>query len=86
MYGRGLTGNLGFGAACLPAAPVYQMKQYYVYGTVDDCKGHWSKWFNCLKQKTKFKDEVRTSVLATPVVGGPGAILCCHRVGAARTC
>lgn len=53
-------------------SPVYQMKQYYVYGTVDDCKGHWSKWFNCLKQKTKFKDEVRRSMgqHARPISAG----------------
>lgn len=40
------------------AAPVHQMKEYYVYGEVDDCSGHWKKLFACLKSKTsRFKDD-----------------------------
>lgn len=39
------------------AAPVHQMKQYYMFGTVDDCTGHWRDLYNCLKKRTKFKDE-----------------------------
>ena len=39
------------------AAPVHQMKEYYVYGTVDDCTGHWTKLMDCLKRKTtRYKD------------------------------
>lgn len=35
------------------------MKQYYVYGTVDDCTGHWGKFMDCLKKKTvRYKDDV----------------------------
>ena len=34
------------------------MKEYYTYGTVDDCTGHWSKLTDCLKRKTeKYKEE-----------------------------
>jgi hypothetical protein len=41
-----------------PAAPVHQMKEYYTYGTVDDCTGHWGKLTDCLKRKTeKYKEE-----------------------------
>lgn len=39
-------------------APVHQMKEYYTYGTVDDCTGHWGKLTDCLKRKTeKYKEE-----------------------------
>ena len=35
------------------------MQQYYVYGTVDDCTGHWGKLMDCLKKKTtRYKDDV----------------------------
>lgn len=34
------------------AAPVYQMKEYYTYGMVDDCSGHWKNLIDCLKSKT----------------------------------
>jgi hypothetical protein len=34
------------------------MKEYYTYGTVDDCTGHWGTLMDCLKRKTeKYKDE-----------------------------
>jgi hypothetical protein len=34
------------------------MKEYYTYGTVDDCTGHWGKLMDCLKRKTeKYKEE-----------------------------
>ena len=33
------------------------MKQYYTFGTVDDCTGHWRKLYDCLKKRTKFKDQ-----------------------------
>ena len=47
------------------AAPVHQMKQYYVYGNVDDCTGHWSKLMDCLKKKTTmFKDTVPADPMA----------------------
>lgn len=39
-------------------SPVYQMNQYYIYGTVDDCTGHWRELYNCLKKRTKFKEQV----------------------------
>jgi ketosteroid isomerase-like protein len=48
------------------------MKQYYVHGTVDDCRGHWAAWFNCLKQKTKFKDEVLQLALLLPMAACRG--------------
>jgi len=44
-------------SAC-PAAPVHQVQEYYRYGQVDDCLGHWSKLWACLKQRTKFAEEV----------------------------
>jgi len=35
------------------------MQQYYVYGTVDDCTGHWGKLMDCLKKKTvRYKVDV----------------------------
>jgi Protein of unknown function (DUF3128) len=43
------------------AAPVHQVKQYYRYGNVDDCVEHWSNFYNCLKKRTKFADQVLTS-------------------------
>jgi len=34
------------------------MKEYYTYGNVDDCTGHWGKLVDCLKRKTeKYKEE-----------------------------
>lgn len=43
------------------AAPAYQLQQYYVYGEVDDCFSKWTAFFDCLKKKTKYKEEVRSS-------------------------
>jgi hypothetical protein len=35
------------------------MKEYYRYGNVDDCTGHWGKLMDCLKLKTtRYKDSV----------------------------
>jgi hypothetical protein len=35
------------------------MKEYYRYGTVDDCSGHWGTLMNCLKTKTtRYKNSV----------------------------
>ncbi len=42
----------------VPAAPVHQVQEYYRFGQVDDCMGHWSKLWGCLKQRTKFAEEV----------------------------
>ncbi len=41
----------------LSTGPVHQMKEYYTYGTVDDCTGHWGKLMACLRQRTRFKDD-----------------------------
>ncbi|GLJ37530.1 hypothetical protein SUGI_0762610 [Cryptomeria japonica] len=40
-------------------SPVYQMKQYYRYGTFDTCFEKWSAVFDCLRLKTKRKHEVQ---------------------------
>ncbi|KAK9808468.1 hypothetical protein WJX73_009592 [Symbiochloris irregularis] len=40
-------------------SPVHQFTQYYRFGTVDDCFGHWSRLWDCLKQRTKYADLVR---------------------------
>ena len=41
------------------------MKIYYVYGTVDDCTGHWTKLIDCLKKKTtRYKDDVPVDPMA----------------------
>lgn len=37
-------------------SPVHQMTEYYRYGKVDDCLGHWGELWDCLKQRTKFAD------------------------------
>ncbi|KAI7845859.1 hypothetical protein COHA_000593 [Chlorella ohadii] len=39
-------------------SPAYQLQQYYVYGEVDDCFSKWTAFFDCLKKKTKYKEEV----------------------------
>ena len=39
------------------AAPVHQVQEYYRYGKADDCFSHWSKLWDCLKQRTKFAEE-----------------------------
>lgn len=39
------------------AAPVHQLKRYYVHGDIDDCMGHWGTLMSCLKQKTRFQDD-----------------------------
>ena len=44
------------GLAC--AAPVFQMQQLYRYGEVDDCTRHWRQFYDCLKKRTKFADQV----------------------------
>ena len=34
------------------------MREYYTYGTVDDCTGHWGKLTDCLKRKTiRYKED-----------------------------
>jgi len=40
------------------AAPVYQMQQLYRYGQVDDCTGRWRDFYDCLKKRTKFAEQV----------------------------
>jgi hypothetical protein len=51
------------GCPCLfIAAPGYQLQQYYIHGRVDDCSFKWTEFMDCLKKKTKFKDEVRGAV------------------------
>lgn len=39
-------------------SPVYQMKQYYRLGTLDNCRGKWKAWTDCLMLKTKPKSQV----------------------------
>mmetsp|Transcript_25336 Transcript_25336/g.70869 ORF Transcript_25336/g.70869 Transcript_25336/m.70869 type:complete len:114 (-) Transcript_25336:396-737(-) len=34
-------------------SPAHQLTEYYRYGTVDNCRGHWSDFMNCLGRKTK---------------------------------
>ncbi|KAK9832315.1 hypothetical protein WJX74_005985 [Apatococcus lobatus] len=36
-------------------SPVYQFQHYYKFGRADDCSGHWSNFYSCLKSRTKFK-------------------------------
>lgn len=43
---------------CELAAPVHQMQEYYRFGRADDCVGHWSNLYACLKKRTKFADQV----------------------------
>ena len=52
--------------AALHAAPVHQTQEYYRYGQVDDCMGHWSKLWACLKQRTKFAEEVKPTLFGLP--------------------
>ena len=42
----------------LATAPVYQFQHYYKFGKADDCSGHWSNFYSCLKSRTKFKVQV----------------------------
>mmetsp|Transcript_18086 Transcript_18086/g.39557 ORF Transcript_18086/g.39557 Transcript_18086/m.39557 type:complete len:113 (-) Transcript_18086:1000-1338(-) len=39
-------------------SPAHQWTTYYQQGTVDDCTQHWNDLYDCLKQRTKFKDIV----------------------------
>ena len=39
------------------AAPVHQLTEYYRYGKVDDCLGHWNSLWDCLKQRTRFAEQ-----------------------------
>ena len=48
-------------AVCLGLAPVYQIQQYYRFGNADDCMGHWSDLYACLKKRTKFAHQVLLS-------------------------
>jgi len=41
------------------AAPGHQLRQYYRYGDVDDCFGHWELLWVCLKQRTRFRGQAR---------------------------
>lgn len=34
------------------------MQQLYRYGEVDDCTRHWRQFYDCLKKRTKFADQV----------------------------
>ncbi|KAL3148543.1 hypothetical protein ABBQ38_013980 [Trebouxia sp. C0009 RCD-2024] len=51
-------------ASCIPYfdalwfcySPVHQFKQYYRVGNVDDCLSYWNNLYDCLRQKTKYKD------------------------------
>lgn len=59
------------------AAPGYQLQQYYINGRVDDCSSKWTEFIDCLKKKTKFKDEVRAPWGGAPATGAPlPAALC----------
>ncbi len=57
-----------------PAAPAYQLQQYYIHGRVDDCSGRWTALIDCLKKRTKYKEAVRCAVLCC-------AALRCKRPG-----
>lgn len=49
-------------------SPVFQLKQYYIYGNLDNCQGHWNRWYQCLKQRTAFKDkDAGTETAAHPL-------------------
>ena len=37
---------------------MHQLQQYYITGNVDDCSSKWSALIDCLKKRTKFRDEV----------------------------
>ena len=50
----------------LPAAPAYQLQQYYINGRVDDCSAKWTALIECLKKRTKYKEAV-----------SPAALPCC---------
>lgn len=41
------------------AGPGYQLRQYYRYGNVSDCREFWEAFYNCLKKRTAFADKVR---------------------------
>ncbi|CAL8462553.1 g2086 [Coccomyxa elongata] len=38
--------------------PGYQLRQYYRYGNVSDCREFWDAFYNCLKKRTAFADQV----------------------------
>ena len=47
-----------FHTGTLRAAPVHQFKQYYRVGNVDDCLSYWNDLYDCLRQRTKYRDLV----------------------------
>lgn len=44
------------------AAPAYQIQQFYVFGKVDDCTSKWTEFVDCLKKKTRYREEVRLNI------------------------
>ncbi|DBA92697.1 hypothetical protein WJX77_009282 [Trebouxia sp. C0004] len=60
-------------ASCIPHfdalwfcySPVHQFKQFYRVGNVDDCLSYWNDLYDCLRQRTKYKDPV-VEAEATP--------------------
>lgn len=40
------------------AGPGFQLRQYYRYGNVSDCREFWDAFYNCLKKRTAFADQV----------------------------
>lgn len=48
-------------------SPVFQLQQLYRYGEVDDCTRHWRDFYDCLKKRTKFADQVVEKPKAEPL-------------------
>ncbi|KAK9906779.1 hypothetical protein WJX75_007816 [Coccomyxa subellipsoidea] len=39
-------------------SPGFQLRQYYRYGDVSDCREFWDAFYNCLKKRTAFANQV----------------------------
>ena len=42
------------------AAPGYQLRQYYRYGTISNCSEFWVPFLDCMKKRTAYAHTVGT--------------------------
>ena len=40
------------------AAPGYQLRQYYRYGTISNCSEFWVPFLDCMKKRTAYAHQV----------------------------
>lgn len=58
------------------------MREYYRTGTLDDCRGKWSDFYDCISLKTNPASDVRVRAAAERAgegAGSPNEVLCISR-------